>query len=143
MTSETLGCIYAIDCFDTDDLYIGSTTHFIKRKSSHKRTSLNKNEKRHNQKVYQKIREYGGWDNWVMFVVEDEIPIEKLKEREQFYIDTLEPSLNEYDAICNLQKRAEKKLEKIQCECGLFITNCSIARHRKTKKHKKLMENEL
>jgi len=41
----------------------------------------------------------------------------------------------------NKDKILEKKKIKINCECGCQINKCDISRHKKTKKHIKLMEN--
>ena len=156
------GCIYVIDCFDTEDFYIGSTVNFKERKYKHKSNCSNEKSDRYNFKVYQTIREYGGWENWAMFPIEEEIPVEQLKEREQFYIDTLEPSMNSYDAIMDKELRIQRtrerasnhyilnreeinklRNEKIECECGDYYTLRHKSRHRKTKKHIKQMENKL
>ena len=36
----------------------------------------------------------------------------------------------------------QKKKEKIKCECGLYSVRSSIARHRKSKKHLKLLQQQ-
>jgi len=196
MASEACGCIYVIDCFDTEDLYIGSTVNFNDRKGKHKFSCSNDKCRAYNYKLYQTIREYGGWDNWAMFTIEEEIPIEQLKEREQFYINTLEPSLNEKRALLTKEDKkkrdkernkknyeqnkqqirqerrkymAEKRKEnpeifiergkqfrlkhqdklnenqkhQIECECGELIAYRNKARHTKSQKHIKLMENKI
>ena len=143
MASETCGCIYVIDCFDTEDLYIGSTNNIHKRKICHKTRCTNSSNNFYNLNIYQTIRKYGGWKNWAMFPIEDQIPLEELKKREQFYIDTLKPSLNERNASANKEEERKKKIEKIKCECGLFSVRSSLARHTKSKKHIKLMENKI
>ena len=63
---------YRIVCNDLNikDCYIGQTTNFIKRKQQHKRYSNNENLTYSNLKVYQFIRENGGWDNWTMVMIE-------------------------------------------------------------------------
>ena len=165
MANEACGCIYVIDCFDTEDLYIGSTCNFESRKKQHKSNCSNDKCKAYNFKLYKTIREYGGWKNWAMFPIEEQIPLEELKEREQFYIDTLEPSLNERYAIKDKELAAQRaiiykknympnyyqknreeinkrKSEKIECECGEYYTHNHRARHMKTEKHMKLMENK-
>lgn len=58
--------IYKICCKDetVEDMYIGHTTNFEKRKFYHSRdseTSLTK--------VYKFIRSHGGWDNWNMIIL--------------------------------------------------------------------------
>ena len=64
--------IYKIICNDATvkDCYVGSTSNFTKRKCYHKSTCTNIKSKNYNYKVYKKIREYGGWDNWSMVEIE-------------------------------------------------------------------------
>jgi hypothetical protein len=54
-----------------DDFYVGSTTDFVKRQYHHKQSCNNET---CNFKIYQMIREKGGWDSWQM------IPLEEYKE---------------------------------------------------------------
>ena len=53
-----------------NELYIGSTTDFRKRKKQHKQSCNNANIKHHNCKIYQIIRLNGGWENWSMILIE-------------------------------------------------------------------------
>lgn len=55
--------IYKIVCNDESvtECYVGHTTNFVKRKYSHKN-----NCKTSNIKLYQMIRQYGGFDNFTM-----------------------------------------------------------------------------
>ena len=64
--------IYKIVCnnLDIKDVYVGHTTDFTKRKHQHKHICNNVNSKSHNFKVYNSIRENGGWDNWSMIEIE-------------------------------------------------------------------------
>ena len=59
--------IYQIKCNDpdVDCVMVGHTTDFTKRKNKHKTTSLSSE-----VKLYQTIRENGGWDNFKMLQVE-------------------------------------------------------------------------
>ena len=59
---------YKIICNDLNitDCYVGHTVDFRKRKNHHKTTCNNDKDVRHNLKLYQFIRESGGWDNWEM-----------------------------------------------------------------------------
>jgi hypothetical protein len=57
-----------------DDFYVGSTTDLASRKSSHKSISNNEKSERYNLKIYQTIREKGGWVAWEM------TPLEEYKE---------------------------------------------------------------
>ena len=64
--------IYKIVCNDLEikDYYVGHTTDFTRRKSCHKCACCNENSRDYNFKVYQMIREYGGWNNWTMIEIE-------------------------------------------------------------------------
>ena len=63
---------YRIVCNDLNikDCYIGHTTNFIKRKQYHKVCCNNQLSKKTNAKIYQFIRENGGWENWSMIMIE-------------------------------------------------------------------------
>jgi len=63
--------IYKIEHIDDESLvYVGHTTCFNKRKTAHKSNCKNENYKYYNIKVYQMIRENGGWDMFKMIEVE-------------------------------------------------------------------------
>ena len=60
--------IYKLINYDHPDLvYVGSTTDFTKRKAQHKRLTNSDNQ----SKVYQNIRENGGWQCWHMIKICD------------------------------------------------------------------------
>jgi len=76
--------------------YVGSTTNFSKRKGQHKADCTNEIGKHYHYKVYQTIRENGGWSNWEMKPLE-EFPCENKTQqmiREQYWIDQLKPEMN-------------------------------------------------
>ena len=64
--------MYKIVCNDLSvkDCYVGHTINMTKRKCCHKSACNNEKNKAHNLKIYQIIRENGGWDNWSMLLVE-------------------------------------------------------------------------
>jgi hypothetical protein len=103
------GIIYKLcHCNDleNENIYIGSTTNFRRRKWDHKNNCNNENSKDFNYPVYQFIRENGGWDEWKM------IPIEKypcndkkeLEVRENYHIQLLKSKLNK-----NIPTRTKKE----------------------------------
>ena len=62
--------IYKIQHQTIDELiYIGSTTNFTKRKGHHKSDCNNEKSKHYLHKIYQMIRENGGWDMFDMVLV--------------------------------------------------------------------------
>jgi len=90
--------IYKIVCNDLTikDLYIGSTTNFINRKATHKRNSLNLTYKDSSFKVYEIIRNNGGWYNWNMIEIEKYPCIDgnEAKARERYWYEELKPTMN-------------------------------------------------
>lgn len=65
MADYSKGIIYMIKKIDDEDyenVYIGSTINFIKRKNEHKGRCNNSNDPKHHYKIYKYIRENGGWD---------------------------------------------------------------------------------
>ena len=64
--------IYKLVCADTRIIpcYVGSSTHFKNRKSTHKSSCCNPNNRAHNRHNYAFIRNHGGWENWNMIQVE-------------------------------------------------------------------------
>lgn len=91
-------CIYKLCCNDKNitDVYVGSTTNFVKRKRLHKITCNNENSKNHNLKVYKFIRDNSGWDNWSMEIIE-EVKVNnknELQKLERKYMEELNCTLN-------------------------------------------------
>jgi hypothetical protein len=93
-----IGYIYKIACKDPDitDIYIGSTRSIRNRRTCHKSTCGNPNARNFNIRVYQYIRDHGGWDNWEMIVVEThEYQLHyELQTRERHYFELLHATLN-------------------------------------------------
>jgi len=58
------------DDLNDENIYIGHTTEFIKRKWGHKKACNNPKLSDYNQKKYQYIRDNGGWDEWLMIEIE-------------------------------------------------------------------------
>lgn len=92
------GIIYKLCCRDVNvtDIYIGSTIGFTVRENAHKTSCNNKNAKQYNSKLYQFIRNNGGWDNWDMIIIEQTEFKNSLElhKRERYYMDTLHSTLN-------------------------------------------------
>ena len=139
-----------------DYTYIGSTKDFNQRKKCHKNVCNNINHANHNLKVYQIIRENGGWDCCEM------IPIEECECENTIQAHIREEELRkEYNAEMNTKKAyidengkkqhkkeynkeyqdtnkeivLQKKKEKITCECGSIICKRDKSKHLNTKKH--------
>lgn len=90
--------IYKLVCNDlaVTDIYVGHTTDFINRKRQHKKCCNNTNVGAYNYKVYQIIRENGGWDNWSMIQIEEYCcnNTNEARAKERYWIETLKSNLN-------------------------------------------------
>jgi len=90
--------IYKLVCNDLDikDCYVGHTTNFIKRKQHHKESCINPNNKGYHLKVYQMMRENGGWINWSMIEIE-KFPCNDHNEatkQERYWYEVLNANMN-------------------------------------------------
>jgi hypothetical protein len=100
---------------DNDNIYIGSTTNFRRRKCNHKTTCNNEKSKDYNIPIYQYIRDNGGWDKWQMIPIE-QYPcndIIELEIRERYHIELLKSKLNKQIPTRNIKERYEDNKEKI------------------------------
>ncbi len=92
------GLIYKLCCKDPNitDIYIGSTTNMKNRKHKHKYSCNNPSAIGHNLKVYEFIRNNGGWENWDMILVEyvNCNSKQELEKEERIVIELLKPILN-------------------------------------------------
>ena len=106
--------IYKIHCKDSSisDIYVGHTTNFFQRKYSHKIACRNL---KNNLKIYEIIRNNGGWENWDMVEIA-KYCCKNAKEariKEQYHFEESQASLNSippyvdktkyFCSICNLQ----------------------------------------
>jgi hypothetical protein len=94
----TKGLIYKIVCLDVNvkEIYVGSTTNFVKRKNQHKGSCNDEWKKDYNLNVYKFIRAKGGWINWKMELVQYFPTDDKLKllKREGEILRELNATLN-------------------------------------------------
>jgi hypothetical protein len=109
--------IYKLVCnnLDVKDCYVGHTTNYKQRKGLHKSSCNNSNSKLYNLKVYQFIRENGGWTNWSMVLVEN-YPCNDVLEaraRERYWFEILNANLNSEVPNRNQKEYYETNKEKI------------------------------
>jgi hypothetical protein len=110
-------CIYKIVCNDCNvtDLYIGSTTEITKRRSRHKYNCNNPNSKSHKFKIYEIIRNNGGWDNWNVVVIEymhDCLNGEEARTRERQWFELLNANLNTIRPIVTVDEIKDETKER-------------------------------
>ena len=94
--------------------YIGHTYNFIERKCQHKKNTTNtKDNKHYHLKVYQTIRDNGGWDAWEMIELEKYACSTKLEARmrEQQLIIEHNANINTLSAFITEEERKKKKQE--------------------------------
>lgn len=119
------GIIYKICCKDPSitDVYVGSTTHFIKRKYHHKSACNNENNK--DYKVYQFINNNGGWNNWDMIEIEKYACNDnnELKKKEREYIEGLNATLNCQIPTRTMKEYYEYNKDKIEEYKKVWIEN--------------------
>jgi len=99
MPDYNKGCIYMIKSnqdFNNENVYIGSCCNYTRRKCCHKTVCNNPNHKGYNFKLYQTIRDNGGWDEWIMLKLHDFPCNEKyeLNLEERRVIDLYKSKLN-------------------------------------------------
>jgi hypothetical protein len=147
--------IYKIVCDDLEitDCYVGSTTDFIRRKSSHKSNCNNEKSKEYNHKIYKIIREFGNWDNWTMVEIQ-KFPCEdsnEARKQERYHYEILNSNLNmRYPERTDKEyknqyqdKEKYRRQQKINCECGKVISYNHISKHKKTVIHLNFLTNNV
>jgi len=90
-----------------DDFYVGSTTDFSTRKYKHKSNCSNKKCK---FKVYQTIRDKGGWDSWEMTPLEEYVDCKsqiQARIREEEWRVKLNACLNTKRSYTSKEQRKE------------------------------------
>jgi hypothetical protein len=128
MVNYANSVVYKIMSLDPkiDDIYVGSTCAFRKRKHGHKTNCCNETAKYYNRYVYQFIRENSGWDNWSMVVVKAYPDITsklELLNKERKWMKKLNATLNQTVPGKKLtlgeteyQKQYREQNKKVLCE---------------------------
>ena len=141
---------YKIFCKDPTikDLYVGLTTNFIQRKHGHKQSCKNEKATNHNCKLYNTIRNAGGWDNWQMEIIafhncKDSYEAHK---KEQEYFETHGATLNSIEPLPKPKiKTPIAKIVKektiLFCEpCNIYFSHWKAQEtHNDTQKHHKMV----
>ena len=95
--------IYKITCKDANehDVYVGHTTNFVQRKHAHKQNCINNKSSNYNCKLYEVIRNKGGWNNWKMEIINffDCKDHYEARKKEQEYFNSLNATLNSIDPM--------------------------------------------
>jgi hypothetical protein len=138
--------IYKICCKDEciNDIYVGHTTNFTKRKHQHK-LLCSKETLKSNIKIYKTIKENGGWDNWDMIEIAKynckNATEARIKEQEHFNLlnpslNTIQPYVNISELYCNICN--------IQCTTkATYEQHISSDSHKKKEQFSLIPEEEL
>ena len=143
-----IGSVYKIVCKDETikENYVGSSFDFKSRLHGHKCNCHNEKRRGYNLKVYQFIREHGGWDNWNMIKIIDVDCEDKseLRYYEQLYISSLNPTLNckksyttEEDKKEYIKEYNKEYKEKNKDKMKEYKKEWSQINKEKTKEHNK------
>jgi hypothetical protein len=152
--------IYKITCKDPNvtDIYVGYTTNFIQRKHTHKQSCTNIKSTNYKCKLYEVIRNNGGWNNWQMEIINifNCADHYEARQKEQIYFIELQATLNSIEPMPKQKHKkaavnpAEKngiKMELIYPQKSLAVFYCEscdyntsnkkdYSKHCLTSKHK-------
>ena len=102
---------YKIVCIsdDIDLCYVGSTADFNKRRNTHKNACYNENGKSYNYKIYQIIRENGGWCNFKMVQLgtKEQLTKREAEQVEEEYRQELKANMNSYRCYTTDEQKQE------------------------------------
>jgi len=138
--------IYKICCKDEsiNDIYVGHTTNFTKRKHHHK-LLCKKEFFKSNIKIYKSIKANGGWDNWDMIEIAKynckDATEARIKEQEHFnLLNTANSSELYFNIQCDAKSIYEQHIsddshqkkeqitlivEEKLCESSFYCKNCN------------------
>ena len=141
----TVYYFYRIYSLNNDYVYIGSTTDFKKRISTHKHYCNNEKSKKYNIKLYKTIRQNNGFENFIFEIIETiETDNKKIVlEKEQELMIKYNSNLNTNKAYTSEEYKKQQKYEKITCACNGRYTRAHKSEHLKSKKHKKFEEQQI
>jgi hypothetical protein len=137
--------IYKIICKNTTikDVYVGHTTNFIQRKYAHKQNCVNEKSTNYKCKLYEVIRNNGGWNNWSMEIVgffNCNDHYEAIK-KEHEYSELLHATLNSIEPMpkpkIKIEKDPPSEKKTYYCEiCKVKLQNLKCMDiHNQSKKH--------
>jgi hypothetical protein len=131
------------------ELYVGHTTNFVQRKHAHKQSCINEKSPNHKCKLYEVIRNNGGWINWKMEIIHffNCKNHYEARKKEQEYFLSLNATLNSIEpyAIPKPKEIVTKNKiikEVLHCnECNKYFNNTNLLEtHNKTNKHMKRLD---
>ena len=125
---------YKIVCLDDscELCYVGSTVNWKARCYMHKICCTNENSKQYNFKVYQTIRENGGWCNFKMIQIgqAEQLTLRQAQKIEDDYRIELKANMN--DRRCYTTEEQKREYEK-EYKAEYYKNNIEYIKEKKTK----------
>lgn len=134
---------YKITCNDTNikKCYIGKTKDLKARTAAHKSNCIHRD-----IKLYQVIREHGGWTNWTLSLyhkcvcderasVYIEVAIIKQFKEQGYEMLNCQLPVDYKNQEYNKMKCKEHYAVKVDCECGWSGSKMELAHHKQSKRH--------
>jgi hypothetical protein len=122
--------IYKITCKDENvtDVYVGHTTNFVQRKHTHKQSCINNKSSNYNCKLYEVIRNKGGWNNWKMDIIhffncKDQF---EARQKEQEYFVLLNATLNSVEPMSKPVSKHVLDKEVVCEKCDIHYDNVQL-----------------
>lgn len=150
--SETI--IYQIKCKNeaARDVYVGHTTNLKKRRSHHKTCTTCESSPNYGTRLYQYIRDNGGWDNFEMEVLEVQKceNVHEARDLERQYLIELNATLNMIRPGTQTRRNAQLHREwedrngknvKHECGCGGKYVERFKGVHENSIRHKAWIAN--
>jgi hypothetical protein len=151
--------IYKITCLDVNnkDVYVGHTTNFVQRKHAHKQSCINNKSNNYKCKLYEVIRNNGGWTNWKMEIINFfncNDHYEARKKEQEFFV-SLNATLNSIEpfpkpkpkvnpTVINANNDSAIKKEFYCTKCKIYYKSEKLLNlHMNTKKHKTILNMEI
>jgi hypothetical protein len=131
--------IYKITCNEPTvlDTYVGHTTNFVQRKHAHKQSCVNTKSANYKCKLYETIRNNGGWSNWHMEIIHffNCKNHYEARQKEQEYFVLLNANLNSIEPF-PLPKPSHIKVMHYCEVCNIYCSNLDKFNiHNQTAKH--------
>ena len=122
--------IYKICCDDCEEVYVGSTRAYARRKNQHKSDCNNSNSKCYNHLKYQTIRANGGWNNWRM------VPIEELQNVSKREAEIKEEQWRvNLNSILNMKKSSRGEISVSDYQKEYKLLNANKIKENRTKRY--------
>ena len=153
----TIYLIKEVGNFEKDSfIYVGRTNNYKRRVWQHKKNCTNRRSKKYKYKLYQHVRQLGGFDKFSFSTLDTADDEEDAKQLEILFYDMLKPicntntPLNKWNDYMRsyYKKNPEKRIAhneymktKVICECGKSSARCNMTKHRKTKFHQDFISN--